>query len=238
MFLRLLAAAAVMLAAACGTNPPPSESIEIDDRAAFQPVLRGSVSLGRQRGPASDPQSGHAVEFGGTRVKGESDQEVRPGGYTSIGGSNFLGPTTLTNEFELRQFEIAYRFRAIDRDNGVGIDLLAGPALYQLDVAVNGQGRRVSEDLTSVGLQLGLGTLWRIRQGTSVHLRGFYFYSADDAAVTRAARLEAYFSQALMRNLALRGGYAGWNLKSDRGGATSPINVEFRGPVLGLEVLF
>ena len=238
-WVRHTAAAALTAAvAACGTNPPPAKSIEISDDNVFQPVLRGAFSLSSLRGPASDPQTGHAIEVGGTRAKGGSEQSLRGVDYVSLGSTRINGPATLSSEFELRQLEIAYRFRGIDPGSGIGIDLLAGPAVYELDVAVRSGGLAASETLTSVGPQLGIGALWRIRRGTSVHLRGSYFYSADDAGVTRATRIDAYLSQALARNIALRGGYAWWNADSDRGGATSPVNVEFSGPVLGLEVLF
>lgn len=222
----------------CFSTSPPAQTIDISDDNAFQPVLRGSVALTRRDGAPSEARTGHAVEFGGTRATGGSDQSLRAGNYVSIGGSTFNGPATLANEFELRQFEILYRFRAIDRESGLGVDLLAGPAVHQLDVAVKSAASRASEDLTSGGPQLGLGVLWRIGRWTSVHLRGFYFFSGDDVGVTKASRVEAYLSQALGGYLAVRAGYSSWSLKSDRGGAQSPISVEFRGPVLGLEVMF
>jgi len=50
--IRTLAASLALAATVAGcSSPPPAQSIDISDDGAFQPGLRGSVSLSRLRGP-------------------------------------------------------------------------------------------------------------------------------------------------------------------------------------------
>jgi len=230
------AAIAALLLAGCGSGPP-AETLNVSDDNAFQPVLRGSISLSEPSRAPSHPQSGHAVELGYARASGHSEQQLSSG-YVSLGSRTFTAPATLSNEFEMRYVDVTYRFRYLPAHSSAGVELLAGVAFADVDFAATSAGLRASESLSSPGGQLGLGVLWRPFSGTGVHARASGFFSGDDAGITRATRIDVYLSQALLRNVALRGGYSWWTLESDRGGATSPVEIEFRGPVLGLEVMF
>lgn len=236
----LAAALALGLCACAGPGappPPPATALNISDDNVFQPVLRGAVKFPESRDAPSDPHTGHAVEFGFTRGSGGSSQTLASN-YVYFGGTQFNAPTTLTTDFTLTYLDMAYRFRAVDRDTGLGFEVLTGIAFADLDLRVSSPSRQASETLSSPGLQLGLGAMWRLRPGTSVQLRGSWFGSTDKTEVTQASRYDLSLVQALGRNAALRAGYSWWSLESERGDTVSPISVEFRGPVLGLEVMF
>jgi hypothetical protein len=203
----------------------------------FQPVLRGAVNFHETSGAApSDPHTGHAVEFGFTRGRGSSSQEL-PSNYVSFGGKRFAGPDTLTSDFTHTYLDMAYRFRLVDQRTGLGFEVLTGIAVAEFELSVASPSQRANETLSSPGMQLGTGVLWRARPGTSVHARGAWFRSVDDTEVSHASRYDLFLMQSLGRNAALRAGYAWWSLDSDRGDTISPIKVQFRGPTLGLEIL-
>jgi len=233
----IAAALALGLAGCLGPGTPPASTLNVSDDTVFQPVLRGAVNFPESRAAPSDPHTGHAVEFGFTRGSGSSSQALASN-YAYFGGTRFDAPATLSSEFTLTYVDMAYRFRAVDGDTGLGFEALAGIAFAELDLSVSSAGRRASETLSSPGPQLGLGAMWRLRPGTSVHLRGSWFRSTDETEVSQASRYELLLMQSLGRNAALRAGYSWWSLESNRGETVSPIQVEFRGPTLGLEVMF
>jgi hypothetical protein len=235
---RCIAAALTLGLAGClGPGTPPASTLNVSDDKVFQPVLRGAAHFPESRAAPSDPHTGHAVEFGFTRGSGSSSQTLASN-YAYFGGTQFNAPATLTSDFTLTYVDMAYRFRAVDVDTGLGFEALAGVAFAEFDLSVSSAGRRASETLSSPGPQLGLGAMWRLRPGTSVQLRGTWFRSTDDTEVSHASRYDVALVQSLGRNAALRAGYSWWSLDSDRGETVSPIRVEFRGPTLGLELMF
>src|SRR5262245_55974239 len=174
----------------------------VSDRNVFQRGLRAELQFPASSSKPSDPHTGSAIEFGYTRGSGSSSQSLASN-YAYFGGKQFFAPTTLTTDFTSTYVDMAYRFRAIDRESGLGIEILAGIAFADLEMRVSSASQSGSETLTSPGVQIGLGLLWRVRPGTSVHLRGTSFRSADDNEVSRATRYEASLVQALGSNAAL-----------------------------------
>lgn len=231
------AATAALLVSGCFTpTAPPAESIDASANNVFQPVLRGAI-LASPRSAPNDAQTGHAVELGITRGSGSATQSLSSG-YVALGNQQFFAPATLTYDFDFTYVDIAYRWRQVFRASGLGYEALAGVGLADLDFAVRSGNRRASESLSSPGLNVGLGAMWRFWRWTSLHARASGFFSADDNGVSRAARIDAYLSQAVFSNFAVRAGYSSWNVQSDRGDTVSPIDLRFRGPVLGAELMF
>lgn len=234
---RSCAVAFALFLGGCASSPP-AETIRASDDRVFQPVARASISLSENQARPAQPQDGHAVEFGYSRGKGSATQALSSG-YISLGGRTYNAPATLSYDFDARHVDVTYRFRHfVGEGPGFGFELLAGIAFSELDFVAQSGGVRATESLSSPGPQLGVGALWRLLPGTTLQARISGFYSGDDVGVTSAYRYELFLSQVLMSNVALRAGYSGWRLESDRGEANSPIQVEFRGPVLGLEVMF
>ena len=233
------ATAAAVLLAGCifGAATPPASTIDASDGNVLQPVLRVTVDIPSARGAPSDPHTGHAIEFGYTRGAGSSSQALNSN-YVAFGGRQFNAPATLNYDFTLSYVDFTYRWRMLDESGTLGFEALSGIAFADLDFAVSSATQRANESLSSPGVQVGLGALWRMRPGTSAHLRGTWFLSGDENGVSKASRSDAYLMQALARHITVRAGYAFWTLDSSRGGGLSPISVEFRGPTLGLEVLF
>ena len=130
---------------------------------------------------------------------------------------------------------MSYRWRRFFDEGAFGIEALGGVGYADLDFTVRSATQRANEDLSSVGLAVGLGALWRLRPGTSLQGRVTAFGGGD---VSSADRVELFLVQALGRNAAVRAGYASWKIKFDRGDAVSKVEVNFSGPALGLDVMF
>ena len=234
---RCFAIAFAIFLGGCASGPP-AQSIRATDDSVFQQVVRASISLSENQARPAQPQDGHAVEFGYSRGKGTATQTFSSG-YASLGGRTYNAPTTLSYDFDARHIDVTYRYRHFLADGpSLGFELLAGLAFSELDFTAESAGVRANESMSSAGPQLGLGALWRLRPGTTLQARATGFYSADDVGVTSAYRFDFFLSQVLLSNVAIRAGYSFWRLESDRGDVISPINVDFRGPVLGLEVMF
>lgn len=233
----VVAALATALAGCLGPGVPPASTIHASDGNVRQPVLRAAISIPEPRGAPSNPQTGHALELGFTRGSGSSSQTLASN-YVGFGGKQFTAPATLDYDFTLTYLDMAYRFRAVDAGTGLGFEALSGIALAELDFRVASPSQQASESLSSPGLQVGLGALWRPRPGPSLHARAMWFSSYDYDGVSNATRVDVYLAQAVWRHATLRAGYSWWSLESDRGDAVSPISVEFRGPALGLELMF
>jgi hypothetical protein len=219
-------------------SPPPAESISMRDDNVFQPGARATFNLsGRRIQPASAPASGHAVELGFTHGAGSGSQTFNSG-YVYFGNSTFNAPAALTYEFDLNYVDLAYRYRYFPGEGAFGIEGLVGAGYADLSFAARSGGTRASESLSTPGMMLAAGVVLRFWRDTTAQARLSGFSSGQEDSVTRATRVELSLLQPLGSSFGLRGGYAWWQLESERGGTTSPISVRMRGPTLGLEVMF
>jgi hypothetical protein len=231
--LRLIPVLILTLLAGCANN-----RIEATDRSVFLPMGRISANLTGRQGTPSDPQGGHAIEFGVTGGSGDDTQGFTSGQSPIVfGGQTFNTPVELRHEFDFRYADVAWRWRKFFGTGGFGIETLAGVGYADLDLTTASTTQRANEKLSSWGAAGGFGIIWRFRPGTSLQSRIAVFGSGDDTGVSGASRLEAYIVQALGRNAAVRAGYAAWSIVSERENA-SDIHVRFSGPALGLDVLF
>lgn len=237
--LRFLALLGALGLGGCFTFTPPPSTIQASDDGVFQPVGRLSKSLSGLQGPPSEPQSGQAIELGITRGSGNGSQSLGSNRIV-FASQTFTAPQQMRYEFDFTYVDMAYRWRQFfGETRAFGVEALTGLGFASLDFSAGSATRRAKEEMSSTGLAVGLGALWRLRPGTSVQLRGSSFYSGDDNGVTRAKRLELHLVQALGHHAALRAGYASWDIESKRrNGSLSPVKVEFSGPTLGLEVMF
>jgi len=225
--------------AGCGTTSIPTTTIDISDRGAFQPSLRVGWNISKVPGAPSDPQSSHGIEIGAMRTSGDDTQNLATGQSPVIfGGTTFNPVQTLQYEADLAYYDVTYRFRYFFGDGSFGIEALAGLAHAILDLTVSSATQRASQNLSSTGIQLGIGGIWRLRPGTSLQARYTWFGSSYYYEDTTVSSVEFSAAQALGRNLVVRGGYAYTRVYSDREDTTSDIKVILSGPSLRLELQF
>jgi hypothetical protein len=111
---RLLPLLVVLLAAGCANN-----RIEATDGGVFLPM--GRISANLTGGPAapSEPQAGHAIEFGVTGGSGDDTQRISSTPIV-FGGQTFAAPVDLRHEFDFRYAEVAWRWRKFFGAGGFG----------------------------------------------------------------------------------------------------------------------
>jgi hypothetical protein len=243
-FHTILALAGALLLAGC-IGGGTTTNIDVNDTSVVIPTVRMSVDFGDRPGPRSHPHTSHAVELGLSSANGSDTVHVTAGQQPIVfGGETFLAPQDVRAEFGFRFAELAYRFRAVSENRGLGIEVLAGLAYAQLGLRLTGATKVAAERLDGTGIVVSLGGMLRLWPSGSIQLRGSGFASTTSEGVSSVGRYEIAFAQALGRNAAVRLGYAGWDVKSRRedddfsNSNRSPIRVRFSGPTLGLELMF
>lgn len=212
-----------------------STPIVADDPHVFLPSIRAAVSLDDDKQPASEPQTGHAIEFEYVRTKGHGEQNLATG-QSSVRLNNvvFLAPQQLKNDFNFNFADISFRWRKFFKERSVGLELTAGVGHTSMDLTVASPSQRASDHFGNYGPQGGVALIWRTRPSTSLHARMSGFVSSSDTGIRSFARYELFVSQALGDSLALRAGYAKWGIDGDAGVGESNFKSTFSGPMLDL----
>jgi len=241
-----LFAIALLAALAAGCASDTTSGITVTDRSVFIPSGRFAVDISPKGEPPSHPHSSHGIELGLSGGSGDDTQGLATGALPVVfGGQQFNAPVTLAHEFDFRFVELAYRYRKFfGASQEFGIEALGGLAYADLDLTVASPTQRASESLQSGGIVGGFGIVWKFRPTTSLQSRVTFFGSGDDEGVTYASRFDVYVAQAIGRHAALRAGFAGWNVRSERDyydfstSLLSTIRVRFSGPAIGLDLMF
>ena len=218
--------------AGCSTNT----TLDVNDRSVFIPSARVSVPLSRQQEAPSEPQNGHALEFGYTQAKGSGSQSLSAGQDPIVfGARTFNPPRELQYEFDYRHAELHYRWRRFfGASANLGIEVLGGLAHSQLQLSASSPGQSASDRFSSSGISGGFGGIWKVRQTTSLQMR----FSAFGASETRGNRTELFAVQALGGNAAIRGGYTWWRVRTYAEPFDPDVAVRFSGPAVSLDVMF
>jgi hypothetical protein len=235
-FARLLVGiCAVSVLSGCITATP----IVADDPHVFLPSLRASVSLDDDKQAASEPKSGRAVEFEFVKTKG-SDTQSLPAGQSPIilNNTSFAAPQQLKNDFDFNYADISFRWRKFFKERSLGLEVSGGLGHTSLDLTVSSLTRSASQHFGTYGPQGGIALIWRMRPSTSIHARISGFVSKSSTGVTNFGRYELFVAQGLGENLALRAGYAKWEVNGSGDIGQSDFRTTFSGPVLDLGLNF
>jgi hypothetical protein len=233
-------AVGILLAVALGgCSSIPATTINVNSGGVVQPSIRVGWNLGGAKGAPSDPQAGHGIEIGAMRASTDDTQDLSAGqAPVRFGGVTFVPPQTLRNEVDFAVYDVSYRLRLFSADRAVGLEVLAGLAYASFDLTVSSALQRASDRESSLGVQGGIGVLWRVHPGTTLQLRGSWFGSGEGDGVTTASSVEASAAQALGSNVVVRAGYGYTSAESDRESPDSRISFRFSGPLLRLELQF
>ena len=237
----------VLLAAALGCSSAfAQEDIEAVDRGIVIPSLRLSFDIAGQASPQGPavPHSGHGIEIGLSGGSGEDDQDLSAGEVARFGGRNFLGSTTLQHDFEMRLFEVAYRYRRFFGSGVFGIEALGGLGFAELELTTSSPVQSASEKMSSGGLVGAFGIIWKFHPSAYLQPRLTLFASGEEQGVTAAARFDVQVAWAFARNVAVRGGLSSLAFTSARSDANdstssnSRVTAAASGISIGLDVAF
>lgn len=231
---RLAAGAiAALMLAGCTTS-----TIVADGKNVSVPSVRVAVDLDDGVSPAQ-PHTGHAIEFGHARAKGNADQALTTGQAPIVyDNQTFTAPQQLRHEFDFNYTDLSWRWRKFFGERTMGLELSAGLAHTALDLTVISSTQRGTGKFTSNGLQGGVGLVWRLGSSTSLHARLAGFASSNSPGVSNLGRYELFLSQSLSDNLALRAGYAKWEMTGKSGDLSSKFKVSYSGPTAELGLHF
>lgn len=234
------------LVAGCATpvpQPPPPTTIRASDSNVGMPTVRIANESNTQSRDPSDVGMGGALELSYLGGRG-SDTQTLAGNAQPIrlGGASFGAPGEVRHDFRLDWYEIDLRSRIFspDADRHLGVEFLFGAAFPRLNFQVSSPAQTASETFGGGGPVLGIGGLWRFRPGTYAHGRYSYYYGAGGNEDFRhAKRMELYLGHALTKNVVVRAGYVSWSIEIKRNDLRfSDLDVQMRGPSLGLDLVF
>ena len=233
---RLVAAMGVLPAlAGCVT----ASQVVADDPRVFLPSVRAAVSLEDEPQHPANPQSGRAIEFEVARAKGGGEQTLAPSQSPIIfNGTTFSAPQQLRNDFDFNYLDASFRWRKFFRERALGLEVSGGVGRTSIGLTVTSSTQSASQHFATYGPQGGVALIWRVRPGTSLHARISGFVSKADTGVSDFGHYELFIAQALGENVALRAGYAKWEVNGDSGVGTSDFRATFSGPVLDLGLNF
>jgi hypothetical protein len=245
----LLFAVAIILAlGGCGWTCPPggcknTVPFKIENsKQDFSPALRVSLDLDQSDNKlaVAEPHTGHTFEFGLAHASGSGIQNIAVNEQVILNNSAIVGPQTPRNKFGMSFLDITYRWRKFPWETPLGFELYGGVGNSWLNLAASTPTQQASERVGTVGIQYGLGLIWRLNPSASIQARRTTFYASngfamvpDDTSVREIWREEICFAKVLAKNLSLRIGYADWVI----GGyaTTSQFQLHSTGPSLTLD---
>jgi len=236
---------AFLAALACGAALA-QEDIEALDRGTVIPSFRLGFDIAGEVGPQGPavPHSGHGIEIGLSGGSGEDDQDLSAGEVARFGGRTFAGSTTLQHDFEMRLFEVAYRYRRFFGSGVFGIEALGGLGFAELDLTTSSPAVSASEKMSSGGILGAFGVIWKFHPSIYLQPRLTLFASGEEEGVSAAGRLDVHVAWAFARNVAVRGGLTSWAFTSgrsearDSASANSRVTAAASGVAIGLDVAF
>lgn len=233
---RLLAGLlAALTLAGCATT----SQIVADDKQVSLPSLRVGISLDESKQAPSEPQTGKAIEFRLVGAKGSGDQTLATGRPPIIyNATAFIAPGQIKNDFDINYADISFRWRKFFSEHSLGLELSGGIGHASMGLTVSSATQHASARFNNYGAQGGVGLIWRMRPSTSLHAHVSGFASRGGTGVRDMGRYELFLAQGLGDNLALRAGYAKWEVNGASGLGSSDFRMTFTGPTLDLGLNF
>lgn len=245
----LLFAIAIILAlGGCGWTCPPggcknTVPLKIENsKQDFSPALRVSLNLdqGDNKLAVAEPHTGHTFEFGLAHASGSGIQNIAGNEQVILNNSTIVGPQMLRNKFGMSFLDITYRWRKFPWETPLGFELYGGVGNSWLNLVAATPTQQASERLATVGIQHGLGLIWRLNSNASIQARRTTFNAfsmvSDATSVGLIWWEELSFAKVLTKNLTLRIGYADWVI--DGYATTSRFQLHSSGPSLTLDWSF
>lgn len=216
-----------MLAATLASGCVSTVSIDAEDEVNF-PNIDLSFPVG--------DNAANRVRIRASRAQGEFDQSIDGSERIRVGGADIFGSAEVDGELDLEYYSVAIgRDDRFETSEGLRSSMYLGISQTRFDLSVSSGPRRLSthDDTTEFYFQYG-----------------FYAEVAKslDLGLTWAASLGREFSgineidllleYQLGEHLRLSGGYRWFTYEYGLGDDDSNLEVDFRGPVLGLHLPF
>lgn len=231
---------ALLLIAAVAGCANSNTTLRSDASHVFNPSLSVAFGIDDDSHAPAEPHTGHAIQIEVMTAKGGGAQTLAPGQNPVVfGATTFNAPQQLTNDFDLTFADVSYRWRKFFGESRFGLELTGGLAFSSLSLTASSATQRASLQFADFMPKGSIAFIWRMRPSTSLHVRttGFrspMLFAAPYSGVSSGGRYEIFLAQALGNNVALRMGYAHWELHGSTGDQSSDFYANFSGPTLDL----
>ena len=224
MFFRTVTAiVASILAAGCVSTV----SIDAEDEVSFQNL---EVSL--PAGESSDMR----LRLRASRAQGDFSQSLDVGETIRVDDTAIHGSVEVDGELDLDYYSIAIgRDGRFAESGGPWTSMYLGISQTDFDLAISSDRQQAASRDDTIELYLQLGVHARLLNSLDVGLTWASSFGREFSGISEIDLLLEY---RLGRNLRLSGGYRWLTYEYGLGDDDSNLEVDFRGPVLGLHVPF
>lgn len=212
-----------MLAAGCVSTV----SIDAEDEVSFQ-----NLEISIPAGESSDTR----LRLRASRARGDFSQSLDFDETIRVDDTSIRGPAEVDGELDLDYYSVAIgRDGRFVESGGPWTSMYLGISQTDFDLTVSSgqQQARTRDDTIELYLQLGVHA--RLAKSLGVGLTWASSFGREFSGISEIDLLLEY---QLGRNLRLNGGYRWLTYEYGLGDDESNLEVDFRGPVLGLHVPF
>jgi len=247
--MKALRLAAVALLAPCAAFANQTDDVKAGGGAVI-PSFGVSIDVAGKSAVQDHTTLSHAIDMGFSYARSKHKQDRDPGDQpVNFGGQSFMetggtndGDIEWTSNIQLAH--IGYRPRWWIANSNFALEGVIGLGWAGLGIkGVSSSGKSAAERMSSTGIVLGLGGIWRFAQATSLQVRWLGFGSGDDEGVSSAGRFDIAVAHSVSKNVLVRGGFGVVSAYSARENADdniikSPIRASGGGLFLGVDFTF
>ncbi len=204
-------------------------SIDIDDSVSFRNI---EASF-----PLSDGNPGR-IRIRGSDVNGELNQFVDSSERIQIDDTIIFGPTDVGGEINLTYFSIAYSWDKIDGElypGAVRTSFYIGLARTYFDLIVENAGTAFQTDDDTTELYLQYGLYNAVSNSLEIGLTWALSIGRDLSGINE---IDLKLDYEFFKQLKITGGYRWFDYAYGLKEGESNIEVDFRGPFIGLNMPF
>lgn len=200
-------------------------TIDVDETSSFS-QLEASIPI------SADKRT--RLRLRGARVDGEDSQTLEFDERITAGSSSIFGPAEVDVELDLSYYSIAIGNES-DPGDSLKSSMYLGISQTRFDLTISGDNNRLrsSDDTTEAYLQFGLAAAVT----GSLDL-GFSAAFSLGRNLSGVSEFDLKLDYRLAENLVLTGGYRWFEYQYGLGDDDSNLEVNFRGPFLGVYLPF
>ena len=178
------------------------------------------------------------IRFRGAGTNGEFSQNLDPDKRIEVDGNRIGGPAGVEGEIDLNYYSIAVgrdRHRLGTSSGALHSSYYFGLAQTNFALTLEGRGERFRTSDDTVELYLQYGIYHALSDSLDI---GFSWAISLGRELSGISEIDLKMEYELYRQLRINGGYRWFNYSYSRGDYESNLEVDFRGPSIGLNLPF
>lgn len=200
-------------------------SINVDDSTDFK-QLAGSIPLGED--------SATRLRLRWAEASGEDDQWLDTGEHIRLGSTDISGPTLVDIDLDLAYYSLAIGGEA-EVDDRLKLITYLGISQTDFDFTLTGSGIRTDHSDRTTELYIQAGFARGVSESLDVGLTAAFSLGRDFSGMRE---IDLTLDYELLHGLVLSGGYRWFKYEYTIVDGDSNLEVDFRGPFIGLYLPF